>query len=62
MFILDLEMRGCELCCRLKIRQYQPGAEETTLYAGLKVDYDLFVNKLAEDVREFAGSLKKPSG
>jgi hypothetical protein len=58
MFVLSVETRGRELHCSLNIREFQPGAELTALNAGFKVDYDLFINKLAVDVREFTKSLK----
>ena len=58
MFALILEIRGHELHCALRIREFQPGAELTILNAAFKVDFDLFVNKLAADVKEFLSSLQ----
>ena len=58
MFVLSLVSRGRELHCSINIREFQPGTEQTTLTAAFKVDYDLFVNKLADDMREFAMLLK----
>ena len=58
MFALILESQGREMRCTLRIREFQPGTELTTLNAAFKVDYDLFVNKLAADVKEFLSSLK----
>ena len=58
MFVLTLESRGRELHCNINIREFQPGVEETTLTASFKVDYDLFVNKLAAVLNEFMQSLK----
>jgi hypothetical protein len=58
MFVLTVETRGRELHCSLNIREFQPGAELTALNVGFKVDYDLFINKLAADVTEFTKCLK----
>lgn len=41
----------------LKIREYM-APHVTTLTAKLEVDYDLFVNKLAEEMARFAGDLR----
>lgn len=58
MFVLGLELKERRLHCSIDIRESQPGEELTTLHAGFDVDYDLFVNRLSEQVAEFAASLK----
>jgi hypothetical protein len=58
MVVLDLELRGRRLHCSIDISEFQPAEEFTTLHAGFDVDYDLFVNKLSQEVREFRRLLK----
>jgi hypothetical protein len=58
MVVLSLEVKGRRLHCNIDIREFQPAEELTTLHAGFDVDYDLFVNKLSEQVAEFLKSLK----
>jgi hypothetical protein len=58
MVVLSLEVKGRRLHCSIDIREFQPGEELTTLHAGFHVDYDLFVNKLSEEVGEFTRLLK----
>jgi hypothetical protein len=58
MVVLSLEVKGRRLHCSIDLREFQPAEELTTLHAGFEVDYDLFVNRLSEEVREFTKSLK----
>jgi hypothetical protein len=58
MVVLSLELQGSRLLCSIDIREFQPAEELTTLHAAFHVDYDLFVNKLSEEIGEFAKSLK----
>jgi hypothetical protein len=58
MVVLDLELKGRRLHCSIDVRESQAGEELTTLHAGFDVDYDLFVNKLREQVIDFIESLK----
>lgn len=50
-FVLNLKER--RLQSAINTREYQGDDELTTLRAGFGVDYDLFVNKLREDVAQF---------
>lgn len=58
MVVLNLEAKGRRLHCSIDVREFQAGEELTTLHSGFAVDYDLFVNKLPEQVTEFIESLK----
>lgn len=59
MVVLALELKGRRLLCSIDIREFQPAEELTTLHAAFHVDYDLFVNKLSAEVRDFTTSLKR---
>jgi len=55
-FVLNLN--GRRLQSAINIREHQAGDELTTLRAGFGVDYDLFVNKLRDDVAQFNAALR----
>ena len=58
MVVLNLEAKGRRLRCSIDVREFQAGEELTTLHSGFGVDYDLFVNKLPEQITEFIETLK----
>ena len=58
MFSFALNLNRRRLQSAINIREYQAGDELTTLSAGFKVEYDLFVNKLRDDVAEFNAALR----
>src|SRR4029077_920628 len=58
MFSFALRLSGRRLRSELKIREYKPGDELKQLSAGFEVEYDLFVNKLRDDVAEFNAALR----
>jgi hypothetical protein len=61
MVVLSLEVEGRRLLCKIDVREFQPAEEMTTLHASFHVDYDLFVNKLSKEVREFTKSVRSIS-
>jgi hypothetical protein len=56
--VLALDTEGRKARASLKIREFQPPAEETLLTAGFPVDYDLFVYSLHTQASEFAQQLE----
>lgn len=58
MFSFVLNSSGRRLQSAINIREYQGDDELTTLRAGFGVDYDVFVNKLRDDVAEFNAALR----
>ena len=58
MFSFVLRLKERRLQSAINIREYQGDDELTTLRAGFGVDYDLFVNKLREDVAQFNAALR----
>lgn len=59
MFSFVLNLNGRRLQSAINIREYQAGDDSTILRAGFGVDYDLFVNKLRDDVAEFNAALRR---
>ena len=58
MIEFSLSARDRKIRASLKIREYQPGAEQTVLSAEFPVDYDLFVNALYERTMQFLAELE----
>lgn len=58
MFSFVLKLNGRRLQAAVNIREYQGDDELTILRAGFGVDYDLFVNKLRDDLAEFNAALR----
>jgi hypothetical protein len=54
-FLLHLQER--QLKAAIAVREFQPENELTLLTAEFKVDYDLFINRLYEDVSVFVRDL-----
>ncbi|MGC2208829.1 MAG: hypothetical protein WA532_01860 [Candidatus Korobacteraceae bacterium] len=55
-FALCLDKR--RLKALIRISEFQSSDEPTLLSAGFDVDYDLFVNKLSEDLKQFIKGVK----
>jgi len=53
MFVFQLDRNGRELKLTLNVREYIPPHGLATMGTVLDVDYDLFVNKLLEEVGQF---------
>lgn len=58
MFSFALTLSGYRLQASIRIREYQPENDLTTLNANFWVDYDLFVNKLRDELKEFIERLR----
>ena len=58
MVTFGLLLQAHKLKATITIREFQPQNELTELTAAFNVDYDLFVNKLFEDLSAFARNLK----
>jgi hypothetical protein len=58
MLTLGLEVQGRRTIATIRICEAQTDNDMTLLSAGFKVDYDQFVNKLCEDLREFNRKLR----
>ena len=58
MFSFALNLNRRRLQSAINIREYQAGDELTTLSAGFEVEYDLFVNKLRDDIAEFNAAVR----
>lgn len=61
MVSFSLHFEGRKLRSSIAIEEFQAGHESTTLQAGFIVEYDLFVNKLYEDLNAFIKELHKVS-
>jgi hypothetical protein len=61
MLSLVLRLDGRKLHSLIKISECQPNDPLTTLNASFDVDYDLFVNKLAQEMKEFIAGLRRAS-
>ena len=59
MLTLELTVEGRRTKCSVRIREAQAGNDMTVLSAAFGVDYDLFVNKLSDDLREFNRKLRE---
>jgi hypothetical protein len=55
-FALNLD--GHSLKATIRISEFQASDEPTLLSAGFDVDYELFVNKLSEDLKQFIKGLR----
>jgi len=58
MFSFLLHLQNRQLKATIAVREFQPENELTILTAGFTVDYDLFINRLYDDVFAFARDLK----
>lgn len=58
MIVLSIDIEGRKARASLRIREFQPLAEETLLTAGFPVDYDLFVNAIHRQAFEFSQELE----
>jgi len=54
-----LRLDGRRLTASIRISEFQASNQPTLLSAGFEVDYDLFVNKLSEDLKEFLKGLRQ---
>ena len=59
MLTLELSVEARRTKCCVRIREAQAGNDMTVLSAAFGVDYDLFVNELSHDLREFNRKLRE---
>jgi hypothetical protein len=58
MLVLQLDRTGRKLRLKISVREYLPPDELGSLSVAVDVDYDLFVNKLPQEVEEFLVDLR----
>ncbi len=59
MLVFQLDQRGRDLDLRLSIRESLPTGKLAEFNVACEADFDLFVNKLSQEVTEFLSELRK---